>query len=358
MEVSRPETALGADSGQKDGSSSSPHNLFVKWSGKEFEIEDINGLETVRDLKQLLQSKTGVHVDRQKLLNLTYEGKLAQDDCVLAKMSLKVGQKLMMMGSLEKDIESVNIPPEERPNVNNDLDVPDDCELPVESQEVYMKKIERRVKEYKISVINPSRPGKKLLVLDIDYTLFDHRTTAETPGELMRPFLHEFLTASYEHYDIAIWSATSMKWIHEKMRLLGVSSNPQYKIAFHVDFMAMISIHMPKYGVVNVKPLGVIWGQFPQYSAKNTIMIDDLRRNFLMNPQSGLRIRPFKSAHTNRHSDTELLRVGGYLRKIAKLDDFSNLNHKKWETYERKSNSSKRRRSQSSSGTDSSNSKR
>jgi ubiquitin-like domain-containing CTD phosphatase 1 len=45
---------------------------------------------------------------------------------------------------------------------------------------------------------------------------------------------------------------------------------------------------------MQVKPLGVIWGKFPQYSQRNTIMFDDLRRNFLMNPQSGLRIRPFR----------------------------------------------------------------
>ena len=50
-----------------------------------------------------------------------------------------------------------------------------------------------------------SREGKKLLVLDIDYTLFDHRSTAETGVELMRPFLHEFLETAYAHYDIAIW---------------------------------------------------------------------------------------------------------------------------------------------------------
>ena len=46
--------------------------------------------------------------------------------------------------------------------------------------------------------------GKKLLVLDIDYTLFDHRSTAETGYELMRPFLHEFLTTAYTEYDLVI----------------------------------------------------------------------------------------------------------------------------------------------------------
>lgn len=47
-------------------------------------------------------------------------------------------------------------------------------------------------------MLNEPRPGKKLLVLDIDYTLFDHRSAAETGNELMRPFLHEFLTSAYE----------------------------------------------------------------------------------------------------------------------------------------------------------------
>ena len=46
-------------------------------------------------------------------------------------------------------------------------------------------------------VRNPPRPGKKLLVLDIDYTIFDHRSPAETAAELRRPHLHEFLASVY-----------------------------------------------------------------------------------------------------------------------------------------------------------------
>lgn len=72
---SSPDSPMGdGDSSVKDAAPATRHNLIVKWSGKEIEIEDINRLKTVRDLKQMLQAKTGVQMDRQKLLNLTYKG--------------------------------------------------------------------------------------------------------------------------------------------------------------------------------------------------------------------------------------------------------------------------------------------
>ena len=89
-------------------------------------------------------------------------------------------------------------------------------------------------------------------------------------------------------------SATNMRWIEEKMKLLGCDKNPNYNLSFYLDSRAMISIQTEKYGIVDVKPLGVIWGKYPQYDKKSTIMFDDLRRNFLMNPQQGLKIRAFR----------------------------------------------------------------
>jgi ubiquitin-like domain-containing CTD phosphatase 1 len=248
----------------------------------------------------------------------------------------------MMMGSLEEDIAEVCQVPENMPDVINDLDIEEE-EVEIEKAEIYLAKIKKRIETYKIQELNSLREGKKLLVLDIDYTLFDHRSVAGTGIELMRPYLHEFLTSAYKNYDIVIWSATNMKWINEKMKLLGVSNHPDYKIAFYLDSLAMISVYTPKYGVVDVKPLGIIWGKYKQFSAKNTIMFDDIRRNFIMNPQSGLRIKAFKQAHLNRHKDRELLKLSKYLESIAFLEDFQNLNHRKWEEYRtKKSKTSKR----------------
>jgi hypothetical protein len=44
-----------------------------------------------------------------------------------------------------------------------------------------------------------------------------------------------------------------MKWIDEKMKLLGVTNNTKYKIAFHLDSLSMISVHTKKYGVIEVR---------------------------------------------------------------------------------------------------------
>lgn len=80
-------------------------------------------------------------------------------------------------------------------------------------------------------------------------------------------------------------------------------------------------------------------------------MFDDIRRNFIMNPKSGLKIRPFRQAHLNRDKDRELVHLSTYLLDIAQYcDDFDTLNHKKWEKYkpDRKSHSASKRKAEDS----------
>nr|XP_018911099.1 PREDICTED: ubiquitin-like domain-containing CTD phosphatase 1 [Bemisia tabaci] len=326
--------------------------ITVRWSGTDYDIT-IPSSDSVASLKGTIFKQTGVRPERQKLLNLKHQGKVPENDCLLSELKLKPGFKIMMMGSLEEDIADASSVPEDLPEVVDDFDIPEGEEIALENREVHLAKIERRVKEHQINILNPPREGKKLLVLDIDYTLFDHRSPAESGVELMRPYLHEFLTSAYRDYDIVIWSATSMKWIEEKMKLLGVSKHVDYKICFYLDCSAMITVHAPKYGVVQVKPLGVIWGKFPEYyKPSNTIMFDDINRNFLMNPKNGLKIRPFQKAHINRHKDVELIKLAKYLRLISKQDDLTNFNHKHWEKYLSKLKEKKRKKKLLSNSSD------
>jgi len=78
------------------------------------------------------------------------------------------------------------------------------------------------------------------------------------------------------------------------------------------------------------KPLKVIWERYPQFSAKNSIIVDDLKRNFLLNPQSGIEIKKFSNEKTSTSKDKELRLLAKYLDKIADFDDFTKLNHLVW----------------------------
>jgi len=187
--------------------------------------------------------------------------------------------------------------------------------------------------------MNPPRPGKKCAVLDIDYTFFDLSSVSERPSDLARPFIHDFLAAIYPRYDVIIWSATSMKWIDVKLKELGVASHPEYKITACMDYTAMVTVDAAGHRkhVFDCKPLQVLWERFPEhYTPKNTIMLDDLRRNYVLNVQNGLVIRPFKKALTVGRTDRELLRLKAYFLKIADLENFERLDHNKWEKYAKK----------------------
>lgn len=301
--------------------------IFVKWSGKVLPIT-CSGEDTIFTVKLKLEEQTNVLVEKQKILVKFKPNNTDGDDTLISQVNLPANRTLVMIGTAEQNLfkelskeeQARLLPPEE---ISSSGPVKDRHNI------LNLQKIEAKKKSFFPKILNEPRPGKKLLVLDIDYTLFDHRSAAEHVLELMRPYLHEFLTGAYPHYDIIIWSATSTKWIELKMNGLGVLSNPNYKVVCFFDIKAMITIHSQRYGLVNVKPLQVVWHHFNEfYNPQNTIMFDDIRRNFVMNPRNGLKIAPFKNASLIRTSDRELLDLLEYLKLIAPLSDISKLSHK------------------------------
>ena len=145
-----------------------------------------------------------------------------------------------------------------------------------------------------------------------------------------------FLAALYPLYELVVWSQTSWRWLEMKLTELGMLTHPRYKILFVLDKSTMLKVSASHDGaarVHHVKALDLIWHKLPHYSAHNTVHVDDLGRNFAMNPQSGLRIKAYKHSAVSRATDRELLYLKEYLALIAAVSDFTTLDHSQWKEY-------------------------
>ena len=75
-----------------------PSQINVKWSATDIAI-DVDEGDSVGSLKRRIHEQTKVPPKRQKLLGLKAKGgKLAGDDVLISDLTLKPGQKIMMVG--------------------------------------------------------------------------------------------------------------------------------------------------------------------------------------------------------------------------------------------------------------------
>jgi len=324
--------------------------LRVQWNGARFPVE-LPATASVADLKERLFHLTEVRPERQKILGLRGPAGPPADADALADCA--PAQKLMLVGTREAElnayIDALQAGAADSDDIVNDLDLYASVDEPhfgirvLTPHQAWSKKLQRRVLDVSINLITPLRKGKRLLVLDLDQTLFDCRSVAPI-DQLARPGLHPFLGSAYRDYDICIWSQTSWRWLEAKVTELGMLTHPDYRIAFVLDRTSMFSVRSSISTVKadgtrktatrdhEVKPLQLIWTRFPDHFGPwNTLHVDDLRRNFALNVQSGLLIHPFSDAPRHSASDTELDALGRYLARIAQAtDDFRTLDHRKW----------------------------
>jgi len=96
---------------------------------------------------------------------------------------------------------------------------------------------------------------------------------------------------------------------------------PAYKIAFVLDKTSMFSIVSRKRDGSEfrhaVKPLQLIWAKAAFWDASNTVHVDDLSRNFALNPKSGIKCRAYHRGAADAPRDVELPLLAAYLSKIA-----------------------------------------
>ncbi|WVQ85088.1 HAD hydrolase, family IIID [Cryptococcus sp. DSM 104549] len=320
-------------------------DLRMQWSGKTFELK-VGGNDLVYDFRAHIESLTNVPRDGQKLIGLLpgSKGKLGAEHDALrfATLGVKKGGKFVMVGTTVEERFRDRAP---APEIQDDFDVSysskagDKAVAPADDPR-NKRKVQEIIDKVPITVMNEPREGKKLLVLDLDYTMVDTKpmiSGALPSSECARPGLHEFLELVYPHYDIVIWSQTHWRWLETKLVELDLVGNEErnYKISFVSDRTTMFPVFTQRNGQPykhEVKPLAYFWAAYPHWSPKNTIHIDDLARNFALNPGEGLRIRAFnKAGQPEGLADRELKRLGIYLVNIAtNLDDFTTVDHGKW----------------------------
>jgi len=310
--------------------------LIAKWNGKEYTVI-VSPNDTIQDLKHQLEGFTKVHAKRQKLMGLPSKGKLL-DSTVLSACGLKQRHKFIMMGTPEEELTLFALPPTDKPEIFDDFEmdyVPSMKDIKRNSDN--RSKLKKIIESSTIHLIHAPRPGRKLLVLDLDYTILDCKNLSERENldDYKRPHLDTFMASCYQHYDIAIWSQTHWRWVEVKLTEMGLLTHPEFRISFVLDRTMMFSVSSDhdKKKEHEVKALEIIWAKFPNWNKTNTIHVDDLSRNFAMNPKNGLKITPFKNALETKATDAVLLSLAKYLKHIADHNDLTTINHHHWEKY-------------------------
>eukprot|EP00937_MAST-01D_sp_MAST-1D-sp2_P000063 g63.t1 len=341
--------------------------LVVK-HGKSKHALDADSDMDVNEVKGILQSLTDVPASHMKLV---HKGKALEAGATLGGAGLKVGKKntLMLVGSTAKDVEAANTVPQSDAIVTDDFDLDylpsqDD----IDAYEDNMEKLAASTERTEVYFINPPRPGKRLLVLDLDHCLlhFSRSLPPERVHEMKRPLMDQFLAAAYESYDLVVWSQTSWRWVEIKLTELGMLTHPSYKICFVLDKSAMFKIalrnpkrsarHPDEFVSASVKPLQLVWAKLGEkygaapgfgrgaWGVHNTVQVDDLQRNFAMNPganRCGIRCTAWSRKKGAGPADRELGGIGQYLVHIAAhVADFGTLDHSRWPEYLRRAGAS------------------
>ncbi|KAF2884967.1 hypothetical protein ILUMI_21188 [Ignelater luminosus] len=185
---------------------------------------------------------------------------------------------------------------------------------------------ENKGKPTQLKLLGQPRPGKKLLVLDVDSTIYD----CVTPTNMCyrrRPYLSYLLEQAFKSYDIGLWSATDMAALEVKIDAMHLRDNPAYKLLFYTDLSLTERVVVDSHHLLT-KPLSKIWNLLPEYGPTNTVICDDSSVNFVKNPRNGILVTPYYSQ--NFLTDEELLYLHKYLQFLAGVYDVRETNHENW----------------------------
>mmetsp|Transcript_40209 Transcript_40209/g.159780 ORF Transcript_40209/g.159780 Transcript_40209/m.159780 type:complete len:169 (-) Transcript_40209:2623-3129(-) len=165
--------------------------IDVRWNGNTYTFV-VSDDTTLGDVQEALSDRTGVLVHRQKIIGLGVK----HDETTLVSEIDPSRRRLMLIGSLEEDIEKVQRAEESelrdwQVDICEENDAWSDCDIhgrySVSDMSKALDRLAARSFKVKIDLIRPPREGKRLLVLDIDYTIYNHVNLATKPSDCIRP---------------------------------------------------------------------------------------------------------------------------------------------------------------------------
>jgi hypothetical protein len=134
------------------------------------------------------------------------------------------------------------------------------------------------------------------IILDMDGTLGDniHSNFAENPFRYIRivpiprPGLRKFLRFVFAHYErVSIWTAALPSW-YNKFKQEVLLPNMPDGAEFHFE-----RTRIPGKAHTVLKPLSIIYAEYPEYNETNTTIVDDNVETFKDNRANAVHIPPF-----------------------------------------------------------------
>lgn len=210
-----------------------PLHLSIKHSSQQYSIE-ISPTATLSMLKHQLYIITHIRVEHQKLIIPKSKIKLHDDDVLNTIFVDESNTKCMLIGTPETQLERLAAQQDAmkalQDEIIDDLEIGDmeymNNENLINNPKI-QKKLTEAINTTNINFINPPRANKKLLVLDIDYTIWDMKTSPTDTNShiLKRPYTDTMLSELYLHYDFVFWSQTNWRYLEMKLTDMGILTN-------------------------------------------------------------------------------------------------------------------------------------
>ncbi|KAI1300710.1 hypothetical protein EDD11_006022 [Mortierella claussenii] len=191
--------------------------------------------------------------------------------------------------------------------------------------------------------INPKKLIKKLVILDLNGTLF-YRADSHKRTVYPRPHLRYFLQFLFQNFLVMIWSSARPSSVQAMLKCgFGGYENRLERVWSRDHF----KLHHDDYNrkVLTLKDLEIVWREIEaerhqrkvmqaldptlpneytySYDQTNTILIDDSVHKSQLQPYNCVVLTDFNEHQQKVNTDTELLKVRHYLQKLIQQENVS-----------------------------------